>query len=624
MLRILFATLGLLVGATAMAAEAPRDDDGLAWAQDGPLAGAQDKPDERKSKNEEKAAAQQAALDDIGAGKKARVVVLKWMGSDAGHENESLKNNVKSRISRPDAKFFSEIDLYQAGRKMPGNKRPYEQLGAVPQQNVDAIYRAIAEVETIPWNGLSESDWGIKALDLRELIDLIWFVDRPEVREPLFLLYMQIGRAAENQNNPVAPFYEFIGGLNVNYYWYLAASLAYQEPGLLSKITDPDLNASIGYLKGMLDSGQIPLMTLAFEMEDKWDAADFADEYTVYINGLETAIESKDSLYKVPPGRVDVYFERSDGHSLSDRIELDKLDDKIYFVRDTARKKMGKDFIDQLMKHPNECTPELDGEIVNYLAIYADLHKDEEVYVAVAPAGVVSKTMLWRYDRNTASLQKVLDLTGGFPVRFAAILGTGMHFNGAALPDPNQYYEDLKASGAECMVDDDPSDCPPPEAPTLEPSSVPIILQLRGHYNRLMVVAGLDLIANITGDPWIDNYQTGDGHSVVDGTGAEALKEASFSRLTYIGAGVVLGTEASAGIGPRGWVRTGWYHVPHTIDATMHLGITTEAPGGMGSGRTKVLLDAEAFGGAMIPLGDSQFDKAILTFGLQAGAGITF
>ena len=58
--------------------------------------------------------------------------------------------------------------------------------------------------------------------------------------EPLFLLYSQIGRAAENQNANVPPFYEQIGSNAVNYYFYLAALMAFQDPALMSKLTDAD------------------------------------------------------------------------------------------------------------------------------------------------------------------------------------------------------------------------------------------------------------------------------------------------------------------------------------------------------------------------------------------------
>src|SRR5690606_38730101 len=132
---------------------------------------------------------------------------------------------------------------------------------------------------TIPWNALSDQDWGLKAHELRELAKEIWFVDRPALREPLFLLYAQIGRAAESSNNPAPPFFLEIGGRAVNYYWYLAGVLANEEPALMSKLTEQDMFASISYYKDALDSGQYPSVGVSFELEGRWDAKQFAGEY---------------------------------------------------------------------------------------------------------------------------------------------------------------------------------------------------------------------------------------------------------------------------------------------------------------------------------------------------------
>ena len=429
--------LSLGLATSAHAAEAPALAPPETPAHAGPL---DDLKAEQEAKQAEKDAAAEARLAELEkarAAKTARVVVLKWKGSEAGYDNENVQRNVRTRIARPDANFISEIDLYQAGRKEPDRTvRPFEQRAAVPDDMIPHINTTVADIETVPWDAMSEADWGITANNLRDLARSVWFVDRPELREPLFNLYVQIGRAAENQNYSAPPFYENIGGQAVNYYWFLAGALAYEDGELLSTLSSQDLFGAIDYYRSSIASGQIPQMTLAFEMEDQWDPKEFASEYEVYINGLPQLISDPDSLLKVPPGRVDVYLKRSDGHSISDSIELDKLDDKIYFVRDVARKKMGIDFIDQLMENPNLCNPEVDGDILTYLAIYAKLHPDAEIYIAVAEAGNANKMLIWKYDRPTATIQKILDPTGGFPVRFAAFMGTGITFNGATVSDP--------------------------------------------------------------------------------------------------------------------------------------------------------------------------------------------
>ena len=119
----------------------------------------------------------------------------------------------------------------------------------------------------------------------RKIGDRIWFVDRPELREPLFLLYTQIGRAAEYTDNGTAPLFEYVGGRNVNYYYYLAATMVYDQPELLQQVTDPDSRGGIEYYVGLLQRGVFPSMKIDFQMEDKFDLQSFNKEYEVLING---------------------------------------------------------------------------------------------------------------------------------------------------------------------------------------------------------------------------------------------------------------------------------------------------------------------------------------------------
>lgn len=603
-------TWGLLA-APAWASDSapiPPMPEAAVFAADPPGAGALD---EAEAKRQERMAAIEAAQSK----KAARVVVLKWQGEETDFSNETLQRNVKTRIARPDAKFYPDVDLYQAGRKEPDpSVRPADQRGTVPASAPAEVMAAVEDIAPVPWNAMSESDWGLKANELRETANKIWFVDRPELREPLFQLYVQIGRAAENQNNPAPPFYDQVGGMTVNWYWYLAGAMGYVEPGLMSKLTDQDLYASVDYYKQLLDSGRIQNQTLAFQVGGVWDAKAFAGEYQVFINGLEVTIDDKDSLLKVPPGRVDVYLKRSDGHSISDSIDITKLADKIYFVRDVAQKKMGIDFISQLMEHPNECTPELDGEIMKYLAIYARLHLEAEIYVAVPEVGNPNRILLWRWDRPTGTLQKVLDNTGGFPVRFAVLGGIGATF----------------AIGKATVEAPDPEWTPgdPPPTATVDPGitidGIPLSLQLRGHYGRLLVLAGLQGTFGAGDSPssdpdakaWADLYQT-------DGEYSGSFRERRVSRMFYGGVGVVLFKDAAIGMGPRGYIRAGTVNVPHVVDLTGHVGITKPGPLG-GDGRVRSVVDVDVYGGVGIPYGDSIYEKPIPVLGLLASAGLTF
>jgi hypothetical protein len=576
--------------------------------------------EEAKAKKEAEEAereARLAALEAAQSGVTARVVVLAWAGApDVNYEHGGLQTNVKSRIARPDAKFIPEIDLYQVGRRHPDRSlSPAEQPGSVPAEAMDTLMYAVQDIETVPWNGMSEADWGITANSLRDLTEEIWFIDRPELREPLFMLYVQIGRAAENMNNPVAPFYEHIGGQLLNYYWYLAGVMAYEDPGLLSHLTNEEMNASITYYKDLLDNQEIPFMTLSFEQGGVWDAKKFAGEYTVFINGIEVLISDPQALHNLPPGRVDIFLKRGDGFSISDRVQLDKLRDKVYFVRDTARKRMGIDLVDQLMEHPNECSPRIEGDILTPIAIYASLHQSAEVYFAVPVAGDPGKVLLWRWNFEAKTLTKVLDETGGFPVRFAVIGGAGMTFNGAgATVDPCASTDPITG------------DCIPGEPETsIEPAGAPLLAQLRIHYVRLMLVVGVEGSIAFSDPGYQDYYQLGDGHTAYQtGSETEALKTLPINRLVYGGIGLVLFKKASLGIGPRGYIRGGWYNSPHMLDLTLHGGLTAEPPGMEQEGRVRLILDAEGFIGAMIPFGDTQFENVLPSFGATIGAGMTF
>ena len=139
----------------------------------------------------------------------ARVVVLKWNGVRAtDYTDTTVQRIVRSVIARPDAQFYPEVDLYQNGRKVKDKTVvPAMQPATVPVQNITRVRQAVDEISGVPWNALQPDQWGLKAGELRDLTEQLWFVDRVELREPLFLLYAQIGRAADSQNQNIPPFY---------------------------------------------------------------------------------------------------------------------------------------------------------------------------------------------------------------------------------------------------------------------------------------------------------------------------------------------------------------------------------------------------------------------------------
>jgi len=620
-----------------------------------PVEAVEDELEENKSEEALAAQARQAEIDARNAEKEARVVILTEPSWDIDRHDLALQRNIKTRIARPNARFYPEIDLYQSGRTEPDRTvRHYDQRAVVPDDAIDRILSEVEEVATIPWNALSEQDWGLKAGALRSLAEEIWFVDRPELREPLFLLYGQIGRAAENANSAAPPFYELVSELSVNYYWYMAGAMAHEQPDLLSAMEDPDVATSVINYKKMLDRGDFNPLILSFEMTGDFDAKAFTAEYQTFINGREVVVADEKGLWNVPPGRADVYLSRADGHSLSDRVQLDKMDDKFYFVRDVARNRMGIDFIDQLMENPYECKPEVDGHILDYLSIYAKLHPVSQVYVAIPDGGSTApnKIFMWRWDRTDGSLVKVLDDTGGFPVRFAILFGTGLTFNTATYTPPNpsdlaQATADNTGPGGQ-ELDGLQSALDSAKAePRLDPAALPLMYHLRAHYGWLMMTTGIEYSVNLVpGKRWSELYYTNphdltetverevtvDGETRLQPVEVDILRRRDWQRLVFLGVGGVIGKNRAAGFGPRGYLRTGWYNLPHAVDLTGHVGMAFKGPWKKDTtGRVRPLLDTDFWGGAMIPFRSSvliddgnKLGAPLPTFGATLTAGTTF
>lgn len=627
----------------------------------------EEKKEKEKSKDEKEAdiSAAEKEAERKRKDKLARVVVLKWQGTDADYSDLSVQRNVKSRIARPDAQFFPEVDLYQEGRKVRDRTVvPAMQPATVPNQNIDRVMAAVNEVSSVPYNAWAPSDWGLKAAELREMVELLWFVDRVELREPLFLIYAQIGRAAENQNEVIPPFYEQIGFQAVNYYYYLAAMLAIQDPALMSKLTDSDVNASVTQYLSMLQQGAFPTLKLDFEQDGiDFDKEGFDGTYETYLNGILTAPDD-DGQIDVFLGRTDIYLKRVDsGHGLSERLEVSKLEDKRYFVRDVARKKMGLDFIDQLFLHPNECTPALEGDILNYLSIYAKIHEKAEIYIAVPKEGNPNKVYLWRYDRPTSTLQKVDGGDDSFPVRFAVQIAGGIAYTsiptvGYAGPDES----DIASGAASGSFSVDPA-----AAIDIEtiPAIVPLTVEVRGHYNRLAIGWGAEAGFNLGGETdaqYVERYilpgnedgvvydngdpeKPGDYNTPAYGdsfqttvkdekTDWKQLYHTDFvNRTMYLTGGVVLGRDAGIGLGPRIMARVGWSNMPYALVTTAHFGWNFAIPLKKPIGnRIRPYVDVDGRVGAVWPFvpslaweaGRGDGDVAVSPIlGITAGIGTT-
>jgi hypothetical protein len=335
---------GLLAGPAL--AEEPLEPEASAGVLPGgkdPIETIEDEIEESKSEEQLKRENAQKRFDEEQKARLARVVVLQWGGTDTDYTNEALQRNIKNRIARPDAKFFPDVDMYNPGRVEPDlTVRPVDQRASPPTENIAPVLALVEDTAAIPYNGMREQDWNVRADELRKLSEKLWFIDRPELREPIFLLYSQIGKAAENANQGTPPYYEFIDGKAVNYYWYLAGAMAQREPSLLAKISDQELYQNIENYKDRLDSGEFKPLGMSFDLNNEFDARVFAGEYELYINGIQEELTNPKGLYEVPLGISDVYLKRLDGgYSLSARFERQSVDKGFEFPRQDAQKRMG-------------------------------------------------------------------------------------------------------------------------------------------------------------------------------------------------------------------------------------------------------------------------------------------
>ncbi len=332
------------------------------------------------------------------AAESARVLVVEQGHSGDGHERKRVQRRVRARLSDQEVGFYAGHELYQAGRREYGVE-PAQQRASVPDSAVAEVQELTRITAEIPSSALSDADWGLKAQELRAEADKIWFVDRAELRKPLFDIYLQIGRAADNSNRRDPPFYEILRESGQNYYWYLASVLAFEDAALLKGV-DPDLAASVQVYLDALEAGDFIPLVLSFEYLRTWNARDFASEYQVFINGLEVLISNERGQYRSPAGRTDVYLRRSDGYALSDSVELDVMDSDPWIVFEEANWSMG-DVASHLLEDTKACTLELDGYLLNHLAIYSRLNPGS-LYLAVSDA---RGTPLWRWDPTRMVLE---------------------------------------------------------------------------------------------------------------------------------------------------------------------------------------------------------------------------
>lgn len=327
----------------------------------------------------------------------ARIAVAQWPATRTDHSHKGLQKKVKKQIGREDVAFVTAIDLYQSGRMLV-DVAPASQHAKPSEEAIDEILGLIEETGAIPFSELTETEWGARAEMLRRAADGIPFVDEIALREPLFQLYTQIGRAAENSNQGAPPFYATVDGKPVNYYWFAAAALAHQDKTLLSKLLDKELHQNIVNYKDQIDKGKYSKTTLSF-VSDTFDSAALRSEYLVRVDGLDVTIGA-DGLFEIPLGIHDVaLLHRDKTYGMSVRVERQSADGGYEYVWQTGDKRINRDLVDKLVESPDLCAPRLADDFASYLTLYGQLHEDTAVYVVVPKFGKTSKKnlLVWRW-----------------------------------------------------------------------------------------------------------------------------------------------------------------------------------------------------------------------------------
>jgi hypothetical protein len=546
---------------------------------------------------------------------KARVVVLST--GRVNDNNPAMRRTVGSLLPRFDLTYVSDVDLDQEGRvRRDTTLQPADQPGAVPASTLSVLRGAVDDISSVQPSQMKPASWEGYAEELRALTAQVWFVDRPELRAPLFNLYYQVGRAAENAGIYDEPYFRTVDGNNLNYYYFLAASLADGDPDLLKASADEDQRAVIKDYLQYLDAGRIDRAQIPLDLDNQWDATAFFDTYELVVNGrlIEAdalpakarASLTRDGILEVAPGVVDVMLRRKDGGAgMAERREILKPDDPIPPLRADARAAVAGVLVRALKADTGGCSASIPKGIAASLALYGKAHK-EPVYVAMARDDDPAQTEVWLLDADNLSLQKVLAPGGNFPVRFAGLIGAGLTINGATFQEPT-----LSSSGRVGRPDIE-----------LGVGYAPLFAHLRGHYKHLVVGVGGEVGVPV-GATFADRHALPDGLIARDESGNEVLKSPSFNRLLFIQAGYMHGNRAAEGMGIRALGRIGWYDVPHTIDLSLHGGLTVEGPVA-GEGRIASILDFNAFVGMMVPFGSSMFERPLANFGVTAGAGTTF
>ena len=281
--------------------------------------------------------------------------------------------------------------------------------------------------------------------------------------------------------------------------------MAYQEPALLGRLTDPDQSASVQYLYTQIQGGYFSPLKLDFTEDNEFDLEAFNENYVVHLNGLPVDLDPRGQI-DIFPGVTDIYLYRNDsGHGLSERLETIKLEEKILFCAGRGAQKDGRD-----LQRPAVLSPKrvYSRSRWRHSELFGDLpkfHSKAEVFIAVPENGNPNKVWIWRYDPKAAQLIQVGGALTVFPFDSWAYFSTGLVYNGASLSYDNEVTGDgatsvlLEGVNGQVLV-----------SANLESGAWVFDFELRGHYNRLMINMGFETgrPTSAASDGWVEYYQT--------------------------------------------------------------------------------------------------------------------
>ena len=287
-------------------------------------------------------------------------------------DTDDVTRGARRRIYRtlgPDAVIVPLSDAYQQGRTQM-NRRVADQQVAVRGPLLEDVQARARKASEIPygWTAMVEEDYLRLANELVADEARIFFVDRPELREPRFALYTQTGRMAANTNLATAPWVRSIGETEVMWHHFLAGRMAAQEPTLLRTLTSPEDHGAVDYYRQLAQDGPFEPATVVL--------TPLPADARLLVDGLETPIPD-DRQLTWSPGPLDLQVLVPTGFSQSHRFDLQP--GQTLHPNQTGEARM-QALLPLVEATP--CTPELDGELNRYLVIYDALHADSATWLA--------------------------------------------------------------------------------------------------------------------------------------------------------------------------------------------------------------------------------------------------